>query len=188
MRPCTRLIAPFLVVCLAVCSLPGVAAPKSLQTLTALPPVVIHDAGGVSLAPYLMNDPTEPDPEAQRPRPTTRGPMLELSTYPVASQRGAPGRLLRNPTRGRLKGGPGQPFFIVGDDALSQEWLRINAEHLRKLGAYGIVTSVHSAQRLRFMVDTLQIPLAPINADSLFEALGFAVWPVLVGPDGSISQ
>ena len=188
MRCRTKLIAPFLVMCLAVCALPSLAESTSLQSLTAMPPVVIHDAGGVSLAPYLMNDPTEPDPEAQRPRPTTRGPMLELSTYPVASQRGAPGRLLRNPTRGRLKGGPGQPFFIVGDDALSQEWLRINAEHLRKLGAYGIVTSVHSAQRLRFMVDTLQIPLAPINADSLFEALGFAVWPVLVGPDGSISQ
>ncbi|MCB1907024.1 MAG: integrating conjugative element protein [Rhodocyclaceae bacterium] len=184
MRPSTQLIA----LLLAMCAPAATAAPKSLAALTALPPVLIHDAGGVSLAPYLANDPTEPDPQAQRPLPTTLGPMLELSTYPVASRRGAPGRLLKNPTRGQIQGGPGQPFFIVGDDALSHEWLRINATQLRKMGAYGILTSVQSADRLRFMVDTLQIPMAPISADSLFEALGFAVWPVLVGPDGSISQ
>ncbi|MCB1930102.1 MAG: integrating conjugative element protein [Rhodocyclaceae bacterium] len=173
---------------LTVCAPATSAPPKRFESLTAAPPVLIHDAGGLSLAPYLANEPAEPDPQANPPRPTTRGPMLELSTYPVASRHGAPGRLLQNPTRGQIKGGPGQPFFIVGDDALSHEWLRINANQLRKLGAYGILTSVQSADRLRTLVDTLQIPMAPISADSLFEALGFAVWPVLVGADGTISQ
>ena len=173
---------------LAACVAPAFAAPSAPRFVATPPPVVIHDAGGLSLAPYLENESPGGEPEAQRPQPTTRGPMLELSTYPVVSQRGAPGRLLQNPTRGRIKGGPGRPFFIVGDDAASHEWLRINADQLRKLGAYGMVTSVQSAERMRLMVETLQIPMAPISADSLFEAVGFAVWPVLVGADGSISQ
>ena len=163
------------------------AAPLQQGPHLPMPPVVIHDEGGVSLTP-LLDPPDLAEPAPARPAVIAPAGRQRLAIYPVSSQRGAPGRLLKNPTRAQLEGGPGQPFFIVGDDPISREWLRINAKHLRKLGAYGIVTAVDSATRLNHMVNALQIPMAPINADSLFEALGFAVWPVLVSADGSISQ
>ena len=150
-------------------------------------PVVIHDAGGVSLAPISRTTRQSPTrgtaPAAHHARADarardlscrlpTRRPRAPAAKSHARSAEGRPRAALLH--RGRRRALPG----MVTDQC----------QTLTQMGAYGIVTSVHSAERLRFMVDTLQIPLAPISADSLFEALGFAVWPVLVGPDGSISQ
>ena len=180
-----RSIGLFLLLCL----LGRVALAQQIR-MPAMPsvPVTIHDAGGRSLAPYLVDEPEASAAAGARGVPAPPARMPALWHYPVRSRLGAAGRLLKNPTRGRLSGGPGQPFFIIGDDAPSHEWLRLNADSLRKMGAYGVVTSVDSAARLNEMVDSVQIPMAPVSADALFEALGFAVWPVLVRADGMIVQ
>jgi integrating conjugative element protein (TIGR03765 family) len=106
----------------------------------------------------------------------------------VVSTRAGPGRLLQNPMPSKLPGGPGQPIFIVGDDAASIDWLQRNADALRRMGARGIVASVQTPEdflRLRALVD---LHLVPMSADALLEAAGVRVWPLLIGADGAISQ
>lgn len=160
----------------------------SAPPLTSRPPTVIHDAGGVPLAPYFEPFADDADKGAREPvrQPPAQPPPPQL--FPVASARGGPGRLLQNPMPSKLPGEPGQPIFIVGDDAASVAWLQRNADALQRMGARGIVASVRTPEdflRLRGLVDLHMTPMSP---DALLEAAGIHVWPVLIGADGTISQ
>jgi integrating conjugative element protein (TIGR03765 family) len=165
------------------------AAPSwSAPPLASRPPTVIHDAGGVPLAPYFepfADDADEGAPEpVPQPPPQPQIPQL----FPMVSAHAGPGRLLQNPMQSKLPGGPGQPIFIVGDDAASLDWLQRNADALRRMGARGIVASVRTPEdflRLRALVD---LQMVPMSADALLEAAGIHVWPVLIGAGGAISQ
>ena len=163
-----------------------IASPSwSAPPLASRPPTVIHDAGGVPLAPYF-----EPFADEGAPEPVSQPPAQPLppQLFPVVSARGGPGRLLQNPMPSKLPGGPGQPIFIVGDDAASVDWLQRNADALHRMGAQGIVASVRTPEdflRLRGLVD---LRMTPMSSDALLEAAGIHVWPVLIGADGTISQ
>jgi integrating conjugative element protein (TIGR03765 family) len=153
--------------------------------LPAMPVTVIHDAGGVSIA-------SDPHGEASpAPRPVSPGPPAVTRaavSFPVVSTRAGPGRLLQNPMPASLPGGPGQPIFIVGDDAPSQEWLQRNLQALHDMGARGIVAAVRSPADLERLRTATGLPMVPMPADDLLEAAGLLVWPVLIAADGSISQ
>lgn len=163
------------------------AAPSwSAAPLASRPPTVIHDAGGMPLAPYL--EPFADDAGEAAPAPRMPAQPQPPQLFPVVSTRAGPGRLLQNPMPSKLPGGPGQPFFIVGDDPASLEWLQRHADALRRMGARGIVASVGTSEdflRLRTSVDLYMVPM---SADALLEAVGIHVWPVLIGADGAISQ
>ncbi|AYH44507.1 PFL_4695 family integrating conjugative element protein [Azoarcus sp. DN11] len=157
----------------------------SAAPLASRPPTVIHDAGGVPLAPYF-----EPfaDDAAREPARYIPAQPQPPQLFPVVSIRAGPGRLLQNPMPSKLPGGPGQSIFIVGDDPASLDWLQRNADALRRMGARGIVASVGTPEgflRLRTSVD---LHMVPMSADALLEAAGIHVWPVLIGADGAISQ
>lgn len=162
----------------------ALAFPAWPADLPTMPLTVIHDAGGVSIAPDARLE------ASPAPRPVSPGPAAVTRaavSFPVTSTRAGPGRLLQNPMPARLPAGPGQPIFIVGDDAPSQEWLQRNLQALHAMDARGIVAAVRSPadlERLR----TLGLPLVPMPADDLLEAAGILVWPVLIAADGSISQ
>ncbi|WP_210147613.1 PFL_4695 family integrating conjugative element protein [Aromatoleum bremense] len=153
-----------------------------------MPATVIHDGGGVSLAPYLAGDEgsAREMPPSQQPAAPPQTPAVRA--FPVASTRAGPGRLLHNPMPARLPGGPGTPFFVVGDDALSHAWLQHNAGRLQALGARGIVAAVASEADFARLRALAGVHLVPMSADALLEAAGIRVWPVLIGADGSISQ
>ena len=165
------------------------AAPSSSAApLASRPPTVIHDAGGVPLAPYFEPFADDAGEGAREPVPRTPAQPQPPQLFPVVSTRAGPGRLLQNPMPSKLPGGPGQPVFIVGDDAVSLDWLQRNADALRRMGARGIVASVGTPEdflRLRASVD---LHMVPVSADALLEVVGIHVWPVLIGADGAISQ
>jgi integrating conjugative element protein (TIGR03765 family) len=61
-------------------------------------------------------------------------------------------------------------FFVIGDDAVSLQWVKDHEEVLKSDHAIGILTNVDSADRLKTLKTTLSMPLIPANLDGL-EAL-----------------
>ncbi|NMF91431.1 PFL_4695 family integrating conjugative element protein [Aromatoleum petrolei] len=163
------------------------AAPSwSAPPLASRPPTVIHDAGGMPLAPYF--EPFADDVGEAAPAPQMPAQLQPPQLFPVVSTRAGPGRLLQNPMPSKLPGGPGQPIFIVGDDPASLEWLQRNADALRRMGARGIVASVGTREDFLRLRASADLHMVPMSADALLEAAGIHVWPVLIGADGAISQ
>ncbi len=178
-RACRALLATL--ACLAV--LPASAAdPASSRRVV---PTVIHDAGGVPIADYLNN--VIPDRPIRDPRPQVRLPSSP-QTFPVVTTKAQPG-LLGAPTRGKLKGGPGIPLCIIGDDPLSDKWLDRNLAALQAMNAACLVVAVRDQTAFaRLQARVGSIRLAPGSFDALATASGITVWPVLVSPDGLVSQ
>ena len=61
--------------------------------------------------------------------------------FPVVTTKAAPGRLTARPSV-KLKGGPGVPICILGDDPLSLQWLQINQVALQKMNATCLAVTV----------------------------------------------
>jgi len=100
---------------------------------------------------------------------------------PVRSSKLTPGTVTR-----RAIEAPGlRPFFIVGDDENSENWLRRHAASLRERGAVGLVVNVETLDalnRLRMLVPDM--PLSPVSGDDLAERLGLRHYPALITATG----
>ncbi len=154
-------------------------------------PVVIHDAGGTEpITPYLA--PLLPDPESPSGEtpPSAHPPMgvFDLQQrLPITSPGLSPGRLTRGPDPAvaeRLRHLP-LPFCLVGADPMSLQWLRAHRDALRAAGAVCLAVDVPDVQALTRIQQAgagLAITAAP--GSDLAEALGLAVYPVLVTRDG----
>jgi integrating conjugative element protein (TIGR03765 family) len=78
-----------------------------------------------------------------------------------------------------------QPFFLVGCDDTSLQWLEENRERLVALHAFGLVIEapdVESYRRLAAAAEGLVI--RPVAGDLLAKHLGIRHYPVLVTADG----
>lgn len=146
--------------------------------------IVVEDAGGVSALPYYqaLNLLPEPDGSPLATIPPVRvDPYSEADMLPVVSEKLSPGSVTS-----RVLSAPGlQPLFLIGDDALSREWLKRRGNVLRELNAVGLVVSVESPlalQQLRELAENLQI--APSSGDQLAELLGLEHYPVLITATG----
>jgi integrating conjugative element protein (TIGR03765 family) len=147
-------------------------------------PTVICDAGGIPVGQYLQYI----TPEKKRDTRPVESHPRPINMFPVTSLKARPGRLAK-PFKAKLPGGPDIPICVIGDDQLSRHWLALNLAALEKMHAACMVTSVVDAasfQRLHAEAGTL--PLALSSFDGLAEAAGITVWPVLITPDGLVSQ
>lgn len=142
--------------------------------------VVVQDRGGMPAQHYFEEaglTPQVPDMPAVSEAPPVPGPVTEEVMLPVRSTRLSPG-----PVASRAVQAPGlTPLFIVGDDALSRQWLVSRASALRQINAVGLVVNVQSLQRLnalRALVPGLM--LTPVNGDDMGERLGLEHYPVLI--------
>src|SRR5690606_19078802 len=119
-------------------------------------------------------------PRIKVPRPSA-GPFSEADMLPVRSTWLSPGDVAR-----RTIEAPGMPpFFLVGDDARSRDWLRQRAPRLRELNAVGLVVNVDSAgtlAALRALAPGLS--LAPTPGDDLAARLGLSHYPALITATG----
>jgi len=150
------------------------------------PLIVVQDLGGASALPYceaLNLQPRNVDalpPNIMVPQaPAT--PISEADMLPVRSSKLTQGKVER-----RAIEAPGlRPFFIVGDDENSENWLRRHAASLRERGAVGLVVSVETLDalnRLRMLVPDM--PLSPVSGDDLAERLGLRHYPALITATG----
>jgi len=149
------------------------------------PLIVVQDLGGVSALPYyevlnLQQRTNAPPPNTPIP-PAPATPVSEADMLPVRSSKLTPGTVER-----RTIEAPGlRPFFIIGDDKISADWLRRHAASLRERGAVGLVVNVETIQALNHLRTLVpDVLLSPVPADDLAERLRLIHYPALITTTG----
>ncbi len=74
-----------------------------------------------------------------------------------------------------------RPFFILGYDEHSAQWLETNLNHLQEINALGLVTNVRSAAelaRLQQYAGTIELQAIPV--ESIAEQFDVDSYPVLI--------
>jgi len=96
---------------------------------------------------------------------------------PVRSPKLSPG-----PVEARALKMPGlKPFFLVGEEASSLEWLTANAERLTELDAAGLVVNVTDAGSLQHIQSLVpELTVMPVSGDDIAERLQLSHYPVLI--------
>lgn len=170
-------------------SILGAAIFLSMATLSAFANpntsklIVVQDSGGVSALPYyeelgLTAEPVETVMQngGANSRPISRPVSIE-SMLPVRSELLTPGQVVSR----SIQAPNLPPFFMIGDDDLSQRWLIARKETLQKIGAMGLVVNVTSLQRLNELQALVpDLKLSPVSGDDIATRLGLAHYPVLI--------
>ena len=160
--------------------MPTLLTPQHAHGLT-----VVADLGGVSALPYYRSLnllPSGNQPPVELPAPKLpRSPIDEAALLPVHSVHLTPG-----PVTHRVINAPGlNPFFLVGDDEPSRQWVTAHRAVLEHLGAMGFIVQVDSAPALAlFRALAHGLTLVPASADDLAQRLDLRHYPVLVTPTG----
>ncbi|WP_221189850.1 integrating conjugative element protein [Azomonas macrocytogenes] len=127
--------------------------------------------------PYYQALSIQPEADASPVIPPPSRRVTDADMLPVQTQNLTPGRVAR-----RAIQAPGlRPFFMVGADDMSQQWLVERAAALEAMGAMGMVVQVASAEQLadlRRLVPTLN--LLPIAGDDVAARLALEHYPVLI--------
>ncbi|WP_069865626.1 integrating conjugative element protein [Pseudomonas citronellolis] len=169
---------------LAVAWLIGVLSLTTTYVTLAQSLIVVEDRGGASALPYyealkLQTRAGRPSP-GENPRPPA-DPFSEADMLPVRSTQLSPG----NVTHRTIKAPGMPPFFVVGDDARSRDWLRQHSPRLRELNAVGLVVNVDSASALAALRALAPgLSLAPTPGDDLAARLGLHHYPALITATG----
>lgn len=179
---------------LAALCLATVTTGAQSQTATVAPntprtvPAMIHDAGGTPIGQYLEVTQEGTQDRAPAYAPVPNAAPTSMAIFPVVTTKAAPGRLTARPSV-KLKGGPGVPICILGDDPLSLQWLQINQVALQKMNATCLAVTVRDEASWRKLQSAAGgLPLTPGSFDALATAMGVSVYPILVSPEGLVSQ
>ncbi|MDY6216095.1 integrating conjugative element protein [Actinobacillus porcinus] len=154
----------------------------SLCSLSAIAqPTVIADLGGESAVRFY--EPIQPvhSPEAPKHHNAVPSQLSEAQLLPVVSHKFSVGKV-----NAQAMNLPGiQPFFLVGYDDVSMDWLNANRDKLIKLQATGLVINVKTEAELQALRDILpELTFMPAPADSLSERLGIQHYPLLLTSEG----
>lgn len=140
---------------------------------------IVTDQGGDSALTYYesLNMQDNSRPVTKIPAPIIRH-IDETSSLPIVSAKLSPGKI-----EARVINANGliRPFFMVGDDELSINWLKQRAPYLEKLQAVGLVVNVKDADSfntLKSLVPSLTV--LPVSGDDIATRLNLAHYPVLV--------
>jgi integrating conjugative element protein (TIGR03765 family) len=145
---------------------------------------VIYDSGNTRpIAPYL--EAFGPADEMQQPGPPPAAPQLGAadaqSLLPIKSPGLTPG-----PVQARQHDKPfSRPFFLIGSDSRSRQWLRDHGERLREIGAVGMLVQAETLEDLRSIAQLADgNAITPASASDIAKALGISHYPVLITSQG----
>ena len=146
---------------------------------------VIYDSGNTRpLAPYLeIIDRTETainPPTGARNR-TGLGAADVQTLLPIRSLGLSPG-----PVQARAHNKPfSRPFFLIGSDDRSRQWLVEFRERLKEIGAVGMLVQAETQEDLRAIAQLAGgLSILPASAADIATALGISHYPVLITPQG----
>jgi len=78
-----------------------------------------------------------------------------------------------------------QPFFLIGSDELSKQWLLENRDRLKEVGAVGMLVQADTLEDLRSIAEISGgLSIMPASATDLAEALKISHYPVLITAHG----
>ncbi len=154
-------------------------------------PVVIHDAGGEPLAPYIkrmFEEESEAGTEHKDSTlPSTQGNSGQAPvpfTLPITTPEMSPGRITPQPIDQPFMS---RPLFLIGSDRFSRQWFIQNRERLGELNAAGMLVQMDSIEDLRTMArlsDGYNLQIMPASGSDIARQLGLKHYPVLIWKNG----
>lgn len=171
-------------------SLTLVASAMLATSLYAQEPLVtLEDRGGILIKDILNPDDDEkPSIEelmGEKPKPKDNG-LLSEALYPVISERLSVGPVGPDEARDIPSYLLTRPFFIVGADRVSANWMKSNLDLLVERQAIGLVVNVESPDHMRRLIELTErrLPLTPMPADQLASAINLKHYPVYIDNSG----
>ena len=145
---------------------------------------VIYDSGDTQpIAPFLEVFESADEVPQQSPVPTK--PQLGAADpeawLPIRSQGLTPG-----PVQARSYNQPfARPFFLIGSDTRSRQWLLEYRDRLKEIGAVGMLVQADTLVDLRRIADMADgLSILPASASDIAKALGISHYPVLISAHG----
>jgi integrating conjugative element protein (TIGR03765 family) len=145
---------------------------------------VIYDSGYTQpIAPFLevfeaVNEVPEPSPVTEKSALGAADPEAWL---PIQSPGLTPG-LVETRSHDRPFA---RPFFLIGSDARSRQWLRDHRVRLKEIGAVGMLVQAETLADLRAIARLADgLSILPASASDIAQALGISHYPVLFSAHG----
>ena len=78
-----------------------------------------------------------------------------------------------------------RPFFLIGSDPRSRDWLVTHRDRLAEIGATGMLVEADTVDNLRTIAGLAKgLPILPASATDIAQALGLEHIPVLISRRG----
>lgn len=78
-----------------------------------------------------------------------------------------------------------RPFFLIGSDARSRQWLEDYRNRLKKVGAVGMLVQADTLDDLRMIAELADgLSILPASGSDIAKALGISHYPVLISAQG----
>jgi integrating conjugative element protein (TIGR03765 family) len=145
---------------------------------------VIYDSGNTRpIRPFLEAfDATDSSPvEATKPATLQLGAADLKNLLPIRSPGLTPGRV-----QARSHDRPfARPFFLIGSDASSRQWLQDHQARLAEIGAVGMLVQADTREDLQVIAELARgIPILPASATDIGQTLEIRHYPVLISAKG----
>ena len=145
---------------------------------------VIYDSGNTQpIAPFIEVFESVDEITQQGIAPTT--PQLGAADpetwLPVESPGLTPGFV-----RARSHDRPfARPFFLIGSDARSRQWLKNHRDQLKEIGAVGMLVQADTRDDLHTIAALADgLSILPASGSDIAKALGVSHYPVLISAQG----
>ena len=145
---------------------------------------VIYDNGHTQpIAPFL--EVFESDGELPQQSPVPKRPQLGAADpkawLPIQSPGLTPGSV-----QARSHDRPfARPFFLIGSDTQSRQWLQDHRDRLKDIGAVGMLVQADTLEDLRTIAELADgLSILPASASDIAKALGISYYPVLITAHG----
>lgn len=145
---------------------------------------VIYDSGQTQpIAPYL--EVFESPDDSSRRGPPSPIPALGAADpkrwLPIRSPGLTPGRV----QAGKQDRPFSRPFFLIGSDPRSRQWLQIHRDRLKAIGAVGMLVQADTLDDLRSIAELADgLSILPASGSDIVKALGISHYPVLISAHG----
>lgn len=147
---------------------------------------VIYDSGATRpLAPFLEIFGESPPPSAV-PRPTGDLGAADVSRLlPIRSPGLTPGRVIRRQLNVPHAGLVSRPFFLIGSDSGSIQWVTTHRDRLKAFGAVGMLVQAETVEDLKAIARIAKgLSILPASASDIARALGIEHYPILISRRG----
>ena len=145
-------------------------------------PIVIYDSGRTQpIAPFLEVFGVAGGFPRQGSTPPPLGAADPQSWLPIQSPGLTPG-----PVPARAQNRPfSRPFFLIGSDQRSRQWLQAHRDRLKALGAVGMLVQAETLDDLHVIAELAKgLPILPASGSDIANALGLSHYPVLISAQG----
>jgi len=144
---------------------------------------VIYDSGNTQpLAPFLEVIESIEAPQQQSAPTNNPLGVADINTLlPIKSPGLSPGPIQPQAVKRPFT----RPFFLIGSDALSKQWLSQYRDRLLEIGAVGMLVQAETAADLEAIAKIGHgLQIMPASGSDIAQALGIKHYPVLVSKEG----